>query len=103
MAVLIRNFSLRNAKAVKVAPTNVSDRIVLPGGGADILLFNPSVKTIRVRTGGDDVEADDEAMPILPGILTVYDRGPGVGSDTHLAFWTATGTHVLEIFTGAGL
>lgn len=89
MTTTLRNFSIRGAKGIKVAVTNVTQRIELVhSGGDDIMIVNDSAVSIYVETGdvtvvARDSSADNPSMEILPGEKGIYNRGP---SSTRIAF-----------------
>lgn len=100
----IKNFSLLDAKNTAITVTVTTQRLELPIVDADdIMIINTSAsKTVYARTGGDDVVADLDAMPILPGEKGVYSKGLSGGRTTHLALISESGSPIAYIVQGSG-
>lgn len=100
--VRVRNFSLLNIIGTTITATDPSQTVELSNPGTDdLMLVNNTTTVIFVRTGISTVEADDTAMPILPGEKGAYAKGNTLGKTTHIAVF-ADAPADITILEGTG-
>jgi len=101
-SITIKNFSLLNIVGLTVTATPTSARTEIDAADGDIMLVNNTTSVIFVRTGTAQVEADVNAMPILPGEKGVYSKGKTGGTTRFIAYFVEAGSADLVILQGLG-
>lgn len=87
--------SIVGATGVKLAANTPSAAVAIPAGARVVTIVNTTEVLAYVRAGDSAVVADVNAMPILPGSVSIFE----VSGATHIAGFAAA-EGILDIVPG---
>lgn len=65
----------------------------------DVMVFNPGPLFVRIKTGGPDVAATAQSVPVPPQTFSAFAKGAG---NTHIAVICPEGNQQIIVFVGEG-